>query len=150
MRRTIEQQQTDETAPQSGATNATRLTAAARASVRSAAARLSAYGGPDTVRIEAVPVPTPAPGQVLVRVRAAGLNALDWKVRQGYLRDAMPLTLPATLGVELAGEVVGIVDGVSRFAVGDRVMGPVGGFGAYADHVAVDQLVPAVGVTAGD
>jgi NADPH:quinone reductase-like Zn-dependent oxidoreductase/quercetin dioxygenase-like cupin family protein len=88
-----------------------------------------------------VPVPTPAAGQVLVHVRAAGVNAMDWKIREGYLRDAIPLTLPATLGLELAGEVVGAGDGVSRFTPGDRVMGLVGGLGAYADYVAVDAAL---------
>ena len=113
----------------------------ADAPAQPAAARLMAYGGPDEVRIEAVPVPAPAAGQVLVRVRAAGLNGLDWKIREGYLRDAYPLPLPATLGIELAGEVVGVGDGVSRFAAGDRVMGALGGPGAYADYVAADAAL---------
>jgi hypothetical protein len=47
------------------------------------AARVHAYGGPDAVRLEPVPVPEPGPGQVLVRVRAAGVNALDWKIGEG-------------------------------------------------------------------
>ena len=105
------------------------------------AARLHAYGGPDAVRLESVPVPEPGPGQVLVRVRAAGVNALDWKIREGYVRDAYPLALPAALGVELAGEVAAVGPGASRFRVGDRVMGPLGGLGAYADYVAVDESV---------
>ncbi len=142
MRQTTEQQQTwqqgDSTPPPIARAGAEHRTDTLRAPARSAAARLVAYGGPDAVRIETVPIPVPGAGQVLVRVRAAGLNALDWKVREGYLRDAMPLALPATLGLELAGEVAGVGDGVSRFAAGDRVVGLVGGLGAYADYVAVD------------
>jgi len=132
----------DDGTPLPGAPDgAERLPDAVRAPVRSAAARLIAYGGPDAVRIEEVPVPAPAAGQVLVHVRAAGLNALDWKLREGYLRDAMPLALPATLGLELAGQVVGVGAGVSRFAAGDRVMGLVGGPGTYADYVAADAAL---------
>jgi len=76
---------------------------------------------------------------VLVRVRAAGINGLDWKVRSGYVRDAFPLQLPAVLGIELAGVVEAVGPGASRFHVGDRVMGGIGGLGAYADVVAVAE-----------
>ncbi|NHZ87435.1 zinc-binding dehydrogenase [Massilia sp. CCM 8733] len=101
------------------------------------AVRIHAYGGADVVRVDQVDVPAPAAGEVLVRVRAAGVNALDWKIRQGYLQAVFPLALPATLGIELAGEVMALGDGVTGFAPGDRVMGPFGALGAYADVVAV-------------
>jgi NADPH:quinone reductase-like Zn-dependent oxidoreductase len=81
----------------------------------------------------------PGQGQVLVRVRAAGVNGIDWKVREGYVRDALPLQLPAVLGIELAGVVQAVGPGVSRFHIGDRVMGPLGGLGAYADFVTVNE-----------
>jgi NADPH:quinone reductase-like Zn-dependent oxidoreductase len=99
---------------------------------------LGSYGGTDSVAISSVPAPTAGPDQVLVRVKAAGVNGLDWKVREGYVRDAFPLQLPAVLGIELAGVVEAVGAGISRFKVGDRVMGPLGGLGAYADLVAID------------
>jgi NADPH:quinone reductase-like Zn-dependent oxidoreductase len=67
------------------------------------------------------------------------VNGIDWKVREGLVREAFPLQLPAVLGIELAGVVEALGPGASRFRVGDRVMGPLGGLGAYADVVAVDE-----------
>lgn len=101
------------------------------------AIRIHNYGDADVVRIDQVPLPQAAAGEVVVRVRAAGVNPLDWKIRDGLMRDAFPLPLPATLGIELAGEVSEVGAGVTAFQVGDRVMGPLAGVGAYADHVAV-------------
>jgi NADPH:quinone reductase-like Zn-dependent oxidoreductase len=97
------------------------------------------YGGATAAQVADAPVPVAGPGQVLVRVRAAGINPLDWKVREGFVRDAFPLQLPAVLGIELAGVVAAVGPGTSRLSVGDRVMGPLGGLGAYADFVAVDE-----------
>lgn len=104
---------------------------------------INAYGGADTAQLSSIAMPEAAPGVALVRVRAAGINGLDWKIREGYMRDAMPIALPAALGLELAGEVFATVPG-NRFAVGDRVMGLTAGIGAYADYVAVPEslLVP--------
>ncbi|CAN7709515.1 NADP-dependent oxidoreductase [Variovorax paradoxus] len=100
---------------------------------------IRAYGGAAAAEIAEIARPAAGPGQVLVRVRAAGVNGIDWKVREGFVRDAFPLQLPAVLGIELAGTVEALGPGASRFRVGDRVMGPQGGLGAYADVVAVDQ-----------
>jgi NADPH:quinone reductase-like Zn-dependent oxidoreductase len=100
--------------------------------------RLNIYGGPDALELAQAPIPQREPGQVLVRVRAAGVNGLDWKLREGFLRDAMPLPLPAVLGLEFAGEVMEAGPN-SAFRVGDRVLGPLSGIGAYADVVAVDE-----------
>ncbi len=100
---------------------------------------LRAYGGAGSVEIAEVAKPDPAQDQVLVRVRAAGVNGIDWKIREGYVRDAFPLQLPAILGIEVAGIVEAIGSSVSRFKVGDRVMGPIGGLGAYAEFVAIDE-----------
>lgn len=101
------------------------------------ALRIHRYGGADVVSIDAIAVPQPAAGEVLVRVHAAGVNGLDWKIRDGILQEVFRLPLPATLGIELAGEVIGLGAGVTRFAVGDRVMGALGTLGGYADIVAV-------------
>src|SRR6185369_11881630 len=100
---------------------------------------LRSYGGASSIEAGDVPRPEAGPGQVLVRVRAAGINALDWKLREGLVRDAFPLQLPAVLGIELAGVVEALGPGATRFRVGDRVMGPLAGIGAYAEFAAVDE-----------
>ena len=100
---------------------------------------IRAYGGAAAAEIAEIAIPTAAQGQVLVRVRAAGVNGIDWRIREGFVRDAFPLQLPAVLGIELAGVVEALGPGATRFRVGDRVMGPLGGLGAYADFVAVDE-----------
>jgi NADPH:quinone reductase-like Zn-dependent oxidoreductase len=100
---------------------------------------IRAYGGAAAAEVGEIAKPAAGPGQVLVRVRAAGVNGIDWKVREGFVREAFPLQLPAVLGIELAGVVEALGPGASRFRVGDRVMGPLGGLGAYAYFVAVDE-----------
>ena len=101
------------------------------------ALRIHAYGGTEVLQWDEVPVPQPGEGEVLVRVTAAGVNGLDWKIRDGLVRDAFPLQLPATLGIELAGEVAAVGAGVEGYAVGDRVHGALGALGAYASHVVI-------------
>ncbi len=100
--------------------------------------RIHEYGSPDVLELDRIPIPTPGPRQLLVKVRAAGVNSLDWQVRQGFVKDSYPMNFPATLGSELAGVVIAIGDQVARFKVGDRVMGPIG-FGAYSNYVVVPQ-----------
>ncbi|MGG1948055.1 NADP-dependent oxidoreductase [Trinickia sp. NRRL B-1857] len=100
---------------------------------------IRAYGDASAAEVADIAKPEPKEGQVLVHVRAAGINGLDWKVREGYVRDAFPLPLPAVLGIELAGVVEAVGPGVTRFRAGDRVMGSLGGLGAYADFVTVDE-----------
>jgi NADPH:quinone reductase-like Zn-dependent oxidoreductase len=100
---------------------------------------IRAYGGVAATEVAEIARPAAGEGQVLVRVRAAGVNGIDWKFREGHVRDAFPLQLPAVLGIELAGVVEALGPGASRFRVGDRVMGPLGSLGAYADFVTVDE-----------
>ncbi|THB83970.1 NADP-dependent oxidoreductase [Pantoea allii] len=97
------------------------------------------YGGADAAEVAEIEKPTLAEGQVLVRVLAAGVNGIDWKVREGLVRNAFPLSLPIILGAELAGIVAAVGSGTSRFRVGDRVMGAIGGLGAYAEFVAINE-----------
>ncbi len=90
-----------------------------------------------------VPTPVPGPGEVLVRLAAAGVNPFDWKVADGMLDGKMPHVFPLILGVDGAGTVEALGDGVTRFAVGDAVYGqffhrPVG-TGTYAEYVAVPE-----------
>ncbi|EGX55712.1 NADPH:quinone reductase [Streptomyces zinciresistens K42] len=82
------------------------------------------YGGPEVLRIAEVERPEPGPGEVLVRVRAAGVNPADWKIRAG-LADHRFLQPPFTPGLDMAGEVEAIGSEVAGFGPGDRVYGMV-------------------------
>jgi N-ethylmaleimide reductase len=101
------------------------------------ALRIHAYGGAEVMRWDEVPMPQPGEGEVVVRVAAAGVNGLDWKVRDGLVKDIFKLPLPATLGLELAGEVAAVGAGVQGFGAGSRVLGTLGRLGAYANYVTV-------------
>ncbi len=105
------------------------------------AARIHGYGGPEVLRIEQVPIPAPGPGQVRVRLTASGVNPLDWKVREGALRDIAPLPLPFTLGRDLCGVVDSSGPGTSRFRCGETVMGLTDwrSGGAFAEYAIVAE-----------
>ncbi len=100
------------------------------------------YGPASVLRLETVQRPEPGPGEVLVRVRSATVNPIDWKLRAGYLKEFMPLELPHVLGFDLSGTVEAVGSGVSEFAVGDDVFGR--GSGAYAEYAiaAASTLAP--------
>jgi len=92
------------------------------------------YGGPETQGFLDLPKPTPGPAELLVAVRAAGVNPADWKVRAGLRRDVFPIELPAVLGREVAGVVEAVGQDVDGFAVGDEVFGYTApGSGGYAE-----------------
>jgi NADPH:quinone reductase-like Zn-dependent oxidoreductase len=94
------------------------------------------FGGPEVLHLAEVPLPTPGPGQIRVQVRAAGVNPLDGKIRSGAMETVFPTLLPAVLGIDVAGVVDALGDGVTDVAVGDRVVGwadtPAGSYGEYA------------------
>jgi NADPH:quinone reductase-like Zn-dependent oxidoreductase len=104
------------------------------------AAQISEYGDASVIHVNEVDQPTPSANQVLVRAYAASLNPFDSKIRDGVMKDIIPLKFPMTLGGDIAGEVVEIGDDVSNFAVGDRVYGQAntiaGNSGAFAEFVA--------------
>ncbi len=102
---------------------------------------LKAYGGPEHAVLAEVPVPQPEPQQLLVRVRAAGLNPVDILTRRGKLRIVQPYRLPAILGNELAGEVIACGNAVRHFHVGDRVFARVAKnrMGAFAQFAVVEE-----------
>lgn len=85
--------------------------------------QFSEYGGPEVLRVVDAPVLSAEPGQVRVAVRAAGVNPIDSKILQGFMREVMPLALPAGLGSDVAGVVDQVGADVTAFQVGDEVMG---------------------------
>ena len=98
------------------------------------AIRIHQYGDADTLKLEELPRLTIADDQILVRIRDAGVNPIDWKIRQGYLKQVMPAQFPMTIGQDFAGEVVELGKAVTRFAPGDRVFGFAQG--SYAEYAA--------------
>jgi NADPH:quinone reductase-like Zn-dependent oxidoreductase len=102
---------------------------------------LKHYGGPEGALLMDVPAPVPGPRDILVEVRAAGLNPVDFKFRQGKLRAIQRPKLPFVLGNELAGEVIAVGSDVRRFRVGDRVFARVAKdrAGAFAEQACVDE-----------
>ncbi|MGI5351685.1 NADP-dependent oxidoreductase [Streptomyces sp. CA-250714] len=83
----------------------------------------AAYGGPEVLHPTGIDIPEPDPDQVRVAVRAAGVNPLDWKLRSGALAAAMPVELPYIPGLEFAGTVDAVGDGVGSLEPGDEVFG---------------------------
>ncbi len=99
------------------------------------AIRLHAYGDADKLVYEDSPTPKAGAGEILVKVLAASVNPVDWKLRSGALKEVMPLELPATLGRDIAGEVTEVGSGVTGFGVGDRILAL--GNGGYAEYAVV-------------
>ena len=97
------------------------------------------YGGADTVRAADVPVPQVGAHDVLVRIRAASVNPVDLKIRNGDLKAILPLRAPFVLGNDLAGTVAAIGASVTRFAFGDEVYAhpDENRMGTFAELVAV-------------
>lgn len=90
------------------------------------AAVIDGYGGAERLTVRELPDPgSPGSGQVLLRVRAAGVNPIDWKIRNGGMRLLLPARFPLVLGYDVAGEVVEIGPEVTRFQPGDAVFGGV-------------------------
>ena len=103
------------------------------------AIRIHTHGGPEVLQLDEAPAPAPKAGEVLVRVKAAGVNFIDIYHRTGLYK--LP-SLPAVIGMEGAGEVTALGAGVTSFKVGDRVAYQ-GVLGGYAEQrlIAADRLV---------
>ncbi|RIX97764.1 NADP-dependent oxidoreductase [Aureimonas flava] len=102
---------------------------------------LTRYGGPEAMELRDVPRPEPGAGEVLVRVHAAGLNPVDYKIREGKLRVIRRWPLPVVMGGELSGTVEACGEGVTAFAAGDRVFARVDktAMGAFAQYAVVPE-----------
>jgi NADPH2:quinone reductase len=105
---------------------------------------IEAYGGPEVLQRQEIDVPVPGPGDVLVRVSHAGINFMDIGTRQGRYAasHSYRVSLPCTLGMEGAGEIVELGAGVARLAAGDRVAWCIS-WGSYAEYAVVPAALVA-------
>jgi len=108
------------------------------------AVRFDRYGGVDVLEVREAGDPVAGPGQVLVAVKAAGINPGEIAIREGYLHERWPATFPSGEGTDLAGVVGSVGAGVSAFAAGDEVLGWTEERASHAELVVVaaDQLTP--------
>jgi NADPH:quinone reductase-like Zn-dependent oxidoreductase len=97
------------------------------------------YGSPEVLKYEDYPDPVPGPGDVLVKVAASSVNPFDFKVRSGAMKDFIPLTFPAILGIDVSGTIESVGLGVTTFAPGDKVFAV--GSQAYAARCVVKAAV---------
>jgi NADPH:quinone reductase-like Zn-dependent oxidoreductase len=97
------------------------------------------FGGRDQLQLAEVPAPVPGKREVLIRIVAAGVNPVDWKIREGLLRSRLPHQFPIILGLEAAGVVVSTGSAARRFKPGDEVYAyarkPIIKDGAYAEYI---------------
>jgi NADPH:quinone reductase-like Zn-dependent oxidoreductase len=100
------------------------------------AVHIHEMGGPEVLRYEDVPIPEPGPHEVLVRVNAAGVNPVDWKIREGQFGK---IALPAIMGSDFSGEIEALGPDVTEFRVGEPVFGSVADeSGSYAEFALAD------------
>ncbi|KUN05965.1 NADPH:quinone reductase [Streptomyces yokosukanensis] len=101
------------------------------------------HGGPETEALIDLDRPSPGPGEILIAVRAAGVNPVDWKLRQGFRRpgEREPV-FPTVFGSEAAGVVQEVGPGVTGFAAGDEVLGSTA-HGGYAEYALLTAAVTA-------
>jgi NADPH:quinone reductase-like Zn-dependent oxidoreductase len=105
------------------------------------AVRIHQYGGPEVLIFEDAPRPVAGSGEVLIRVHAAGVNPVDWKIRAGYMKDLRPYTFPLILGLDLSGVVEAMGPGAGKFKIGDEVYSRPDSSrdGAYAEYITVKE-----------
>ncbi|MGA8252234.1 MAG: NADP-dependent oxidoreductase [Mycobacterium sp.] len=108
------------------------------------AVRFDRYGGIDVLDVREVPRPQPGTSEVLVEVKAAGVNPGEAMIRQGVMDEIFPATFPSGQGSDLAGVVAEVGTGVDAFSVGDEVLGFTNDRASHAEFVVVpaDQLTP--------
>jgi NADPH:quinone reductase-like Zn-dependent oxidoreductase len=110
------------------------------------AVTIDKYGGKEVLKVNNIPAPEPGPGEVLIKVEAAGVGVWDEKIREGRMKEMFPLKFPVVLGADGAGSIEAVGTGVRNFKVGDKVYGsgflnPKGGF--YAEYIALPEKLVA-------
>jgi NADPH:quinone reductase-like Zn-dependent oxidoreductase len=110
------------------------------------AVRIHAYGGPEVLKYEDAPTPKPGQGEILVKVYAAGVNPVDWKVREGYRKDSLHHRLPLVPGWDFSGVVEAAGPGTGRLREGDEVYSrpDLMRDGAYAQYIVVREVEVAI------
>jgi len=107
------------------------------------AVAIQAFGGPEVLAVTDLPRPKPERGEVLLRTLAAGVNPVDWKIREGRLAAVLPHGFPLIPGWDVAGVVEELGEGCQKFRKGDRVFAyarkPHVQWGTYAEYVAVPE-----------
>ena len=108
------------------------------------AVKFEKYGSVDVLKLEEIPRPTAKANQVLIKVKAAGINPGEASIREGWLDKMFPTTFPSGEGSDLAGVIEEIGDGVTNFKVGDEVLGFTNNRGSHAEYVVADtdKIVP--------
>src|SRR5258708_33910986 len=108
------------------------------------AIRIHQYGGPEVLAQVEMQRPTPGANEVLIKVKAASANPLDWKLSAGHMKDFLPLTLPVTLGSDVSGTVEEVGPGAARFKRGDEVYASLGlEGGGYAEYAVAKEAIVA-------
>ena len=104
---------------------------------------INEFGGRDKLQFMDLPVPAIKPGEILVRVKAAGVNPVDWKIREGYIKDLFPYQFPIILGWDAAGIVEQAGGEVTRFTGGDEIFAycrkPLVHGGAYSEYIVLEE-----------
>src|SRR5438067_13192481 len=121
--------------------------ASRRTDIEMKSVQINRYGGSEVVEInQNIPEPPVSAGKVLVNVKAAGVNPVDWKIREGNMQQMIPLQFPSTLGADFSGIIKQLGEGISNSGLkqGDEVYGQAsavfsGGSGAFAELALVDK-----------
>lgn len=111
---------------------------------------MTGFGGNEVMQLIELDIPTPTENEALIKIYYAGVNPVDWKIRQGYLKNYFPHVFPMVLGRDVAGVIVKVGKNVTQYKVGDFVYANVKSadktYGGYAEYIALDQdtlsLVP--------
>ncbi len=108
---------------------------------------MTAFGGNEVMTEIDIPIPDPADNEIQIRVLYAGINPVDWKTREGYLKDLFPHKFPLILGRDAAGIVTKVGKSARKFMIGDKVYGHVNkndsSWGSFADYITLNESIVA-------